>query len=251
MCPGSEAPRPHLRPVSGGHGDERDESRLPLDEHAHERIRADIVAGVLAPGATLTEAQLCADYGCSKAPVRLALARLAHDGLVSGLPRHGYRVAPVTLQDTEDCFDLRLLLEPPAARAAAGRIDASGLARLAELGRAGYTPGDAESTRRYVEAYRDFRVTIAQASGNRRLAQAIAQLLEQTSRLLHLGLALRPRAAETQREHAALLRALRRADADGAERICRDQIVAARDLAMTAALRRGSVADMAVPSVEP
>lgn len=247
MSPSSEVPRRHLRPISGG----RDDARPPFDERAHERIRADIVAGVLPPGAAITEAQLCADYGCSKAPVRIALARLAHDGLVRAVPRRGYRVAPVTLQDTEDCFELRLLLEPPAARAAAGRIDAPRLARLEELGQADYTPGDAASTRRFVEAYRDFHVTIAQASGNRQLAQAVAQLLEQASRLLHLGLAVRHRAAETQRENAALLRALRRGDADGAERICREQIIAARDLAMTAALRCGSVPDMAVPPIEP
>jgi len=54
-----------------------------LSDRTFERIRHDIISCVLAPGAEISETQLCAQYRIGKAPVRMALNRLARDGLVS------------------------------------------------------------------------------------------------------------------------------------------------------------------------
>jgi len=81
-----------------------------LSDRAYERIRHDIISCVLAPGSEISETQLCAQYKIGKAPVRMALNRLAHDGLVRAIPRRGYRVTPVTVKDIHDVFELRLML---------------------------------------------------------------------------------------------------------------------------------------------
>src|SRR3970040_1475183 len=91
-----------------------------LSDRAYERIRHDIISCLLAPGTEISEAQLCSHYKIGKPPVRMALNRLAHDGLVRAIPRRGYRVTPVTVKDVHDVFELRLMLEPPPARTAAG-----------------------------------------------------------------------------------------------------------------------------------
>src|SRR5688500_20286934 len=70
-----------------------------LSDRAYERIRHDIITCAIAPGTEISEAQLVAHYKLGKAPVRMALDRLAHDGLVRAIPRRGYRVTGVTLQD--------------------------------------------------------------------------------------------------------------------------------------------------------
>jgi predicted metal-dependent enzyme (double-stranded beta helix superfamily) len=98
-------------------------------------------------------------------------------------------------------FELRLMLEPAAARMAAGKVDAQRLRALDEVCRAGYQPGDARSTSRFLEANKAFHVEIARAAGNARLADAVEQLLDEMTRLLHLGLGLRNRSQEMQREH--------------------------------------------------
>ena len=94
-----------------------------LTDRAYERIKHDVITCVLAPGTEVSEPQLCLQYRLGKAPVRMALIRLAHDGLVRAIPRRGYRISPVTLKDIQDIFELRLMLEPLAARMAAGKID--------------------------------------------------------------------------------------------------------------------------------
>jgi DNA-binding GntR family transcriptional regulator len=217
-----------------------------LSERAYERVKHDIISCQIAPGAEISEAQLCEQYKLGKAPVRVALSRLAHDGLVRAIPRRGYMVTPVTLKDIQDVFELRLMLEPRAARLAAGRVNAKRLRVLDDICQAGYQPGEARSTARFLEANKEFHVAIAQASGNSRLAHAIEQLLDEMTRLLHLGLGIRNRTREMQHEHRTLVRALVRGDGETAETICREQIEAARDMVLKAILSSDSVMNVAI-----
>lgn len=217
-----------------------------LTDRAYERIRHDVITCVIAPGTEVSEAQLCALYKLGKAPVRMALNRLAHEGLLRAIPRRGYRVSPVTMQDIQDVFELRLMLEPSASRMAAGKVDAQRLRTLDEICRDGYTPGDAKSTARFLEANKAFHVAIAQSTGNARLAQSIGQLLDEMTRLLHLGLGLRNRSQEMQHEHRALIKALARGDGATAERICRDQIEAARSMVLSAILTSKSMLNLPI-----
>ncbi|MEK6594001.1 MAG: GntR family transcriptional regulator [Pseudomonadota bacterium] len=217
-----------------------------LTDRAYERIKHDIIGCLIAPGTEISEAQLCAQYKLGKAPVRMALSRLAHDGLVRAIPRRGYMVTAVTLRDIQDVFELRLMLEPAAARMAAGRVDGQRLRMLDEVCRTGYQPGDIKSISRFLEANKAFHVALAQAAGNTRLANAIEQLLDEMTRLLHLGLGLRNRSQEMQHEHRALLRALTRGDGATAERICREQIEAARSMVLSAILTSSSVLNLPI-----
>ena len=94
-----------------------------LTERAYERLRRDIISCAIQPGAEISESQLAMQYKLGKAAVRVALTKLSHDGLVRAIPRRGYMVMPVTLQDIHDVFELRLMLEPAAARMAAGKVN--------------------------------------------------------------------------------------------------------------------------------
>ncbi|HET7160927.1 MAG TPA: GntR family transcriptional regulator, partial [Burkholderiales bacterium] len=93
-----------------------------LTERAYERLRRDIINCTLMPGSEVSENALATDYKLDKAHVRVALTQLTHDGLVSPIPRRGHRVTPITLKDIQDIFELRLMLEPVAARMAAGKV---------------------------------------------------------------------------------------------------------------------------------
>jgi DNA-binding GntR family transcriptional regulator len=217
-----------------------------LTERAYERLRRDIISCVIAPGSEISETQVCGQYKLGKAAVRVALTKLSHDGLVRAIPRRGYMVMPVTLQDIHDVFELRLMLEPIAARMAAGKVNTQRLKMYDDVCRAGYEPGDAKSTTRFLEANKAFHVAIAQATGNTRLATAIEHLLDEMTRLLHLGLGLRKGPQEMQHEHKTLVKALARGDGETAERICRDQIEASRNMLLSAILTSRSVMNLAI-----
>lgn len=217
-----------------------------LTDRAYERIKHDIITCAIAPGAEISEPQLCTHYHLGKAPVRMALIRLAHEALVHPIPRRGYRVTPITLKDIHDVFELRLMLEPTAARMAAGKVNAQRLRVLDDACRAGYQPGDVKSITRFLDANKAFHVAIAQATGNSRLANMTAQLLDEMTRLLHLGLRLRNRSLEMHHEHRVLVKALARGDGETAERISREQIEAARNMLVSAIMTSSTVLTLTV-----
>jgi DNA-binding GntR family transcriptional regulator len=193
---------------------------------AHERLRRAIVRLELAPGSAVSEQQLGARFDLSKAAVRAALARLRAEGLVLAEPRRGHVVAPLTLRDVGEVYALRLLLEPPAAGDAAGRLEPDALGRLRATVATPVDVDDAASIDRFLDANRAVHVTVAHAAGNRRLAALVERLLDDSERAI--GVALRAGAAarglRVRDEHEALLDALADGDGASAQRIMRAAI---------------------------
>lgn len=208
-----------------------------LTDQATAALRRAIVSTRLAPGETISESGAVTILGFGKAPVRAALARLADEGLVQPLARRGWRVSSVTVRDIHEVFALRALLEPEAARLAAGRVDAKALERLDAVCRCGYDPGDPESALAFLEANTAFHVAIAELGGNRRLARTLARLLDEATRLLVLGLSARDRTGEMRAEHGALIAALVTGDGRTAADAVAAEIEASRDMVLSALLR--------------
>lgn len=101
---------------------ESDLDTASLGEAAYRRIRADIVSCRLAPGQRLTERRLAAETGFGMSPIRDALKRLDHDGLVRTLPRKGYQVKPLTIKMVDDLFGFWTILAPEVARRGVPRV---------------------------------------------------------------------------------------------------------------------------------
>jgi DNA-binding GntR family transcriptional regulator len=70
-----------------------------------------ILTGELLPGETLRQATLADRLGASRIPVREALTSLLAEGVVTYLPRIGYRVARFSAQELSEIYLMRALLE--------------------------------------------------------------------------------------------------------------------------------------------
>lgn len=99
-------------------------------EAAYLRIRDDIVSCRIAPGARLTERRLAAETGFGVSPIRDALTRLDHEGLVNTLPRKGYQVKPLTIKAVNDLFDFWAVIGPEMARRGGANLTADQIDRL-------------------------------------------------------------------------------------------------------------------------
>lgn len=202
--------------------------RRQLADTAYECIKRDIVQCVLEPGQQITEELLAERYHVGRAAVRAALKRLYQEQLVHLITPKRYKIASITLKYVTELFDLRLLLEPPAARRAAGRISDEQRQRLTALRQAHYQPRDHASAQAFLSANTEFHVTIAEASGNSLLASMVRSLLERVERVHHMSHLLYDRNAEAQREHEELLDALLASDGERAECLMREQVLAAK-----------------------
>jgi GntR family transcriptional regulator of vanillate catabolism len=81
-----------------------------------------VLRGEFAPGERLTELSLVPRLRASRTPVRHALVRLAHEGILDAVPTGGYRARAFTIQEIWDAIELRGVLEGTAARFAAERL---------------------------------------------------------------------------------------------------------------------------------
>ncbi|GGK61837.1 GntR family transcriptional regulator [Nocardia camponoti] len=88
----------------------------------YDELRRRIITGVYREGEKLPEARLAELLGTSRLPVREALALLEFDGIVSAQPRRSAVVRSWDRTAVEELFDVRVGLEPLAARLAAARI---------------------------------------------------------------------------------------------------------------------------------
>jgi len=213
----------------------------PLQDIAYRMIKDDIVSCKLAPNERLTEVQLSARYEMGKAPVRSGLLRLCHEGLIEAKARRGYIVAPVTIRDIQEIFQLRLILEPRAARLAAGHLNEHQIARLKQSSQVGYSASDPEGIGIFLEANKVFHVCIAEAADNRRMAHTIGRLLDEMKRLLHLGLVARPRGTQYPNEHRELLEALLAGESEKAEQLAYAQIRGGQKMVLERALSDPSI----------
>jgi DNA-binding GntR family transcriptional regulator len=181
----------------------------------------------LPPGAAVSEGPLMERFGYSKAATRAALARLRVEQLVASEPRRGHIVAPLTMRDVLEIYDLRLLLEPPAARRAADRIEPAEVERLHELARRALG-GEGE---RFMRANHTIHLDIVAAAGNRRATALVDRLLEDSERARRV--ALRGGAARggarARTELSDVLTALGERDGERAEALLASAIGAFRD----------------------
>ncbi len=220
----------------------RKDAKQPLEkgltDQAFDQIKNDIVWCRLQPGQAVSEAQLSEMYSLGKAPIRQALSKLAQEGLVIPVPRSGHLVAPVTLQSVNEVFELRMLLEPAAVEKACGNVDAARLRKLNAKCAAGYVPGDIASEMRFMEANRSFHMEISRSSGNSRLYSALSQIMDEMTRLLHLGFVIRERPEEMHQEHDALIDALESDDKKRARQMTTTHIATVRKLVIEGLIDR-------------
>jgi len=211
-------------------------------EAAYARLRHAIMRLDLAPGEAVSESQLVESFGFSKASVRAALARLRAEGLVVAEPRRGHFIAPLTMRDVLDIYNLRLLLEPPATEAAAGRIEPDELARLRVLAEAPVEVDDARSMEQFLSANRTIHLALVEAAGNRRAAQIVERLLDDSerARLVALRAGAASRGVRAREELANVLAELQAGDGARAAQLMAAAIATFRD-ELVESLQRASL----------
>ncbi|MCE9681693.1 GntR family transcriptional regulator [Halomonas alkalisoli] len=88
----------------------------PIRVQAEEILRKDILEGRLRSGERLVENEICKRFGVSRPLVRECLRQLQAEKLVSYEPHSGLRVASIGIQEAYELYDVRILLEPYAAK---------------------------------------------------------------------------------------------------------------------------------------
>ena len=197
-------------------------------------IRHAIIDGRLPPGRRLKEEELARELGISRTPVREALLMLHAEGLVEVAPNRGAAVRSHSVEDLDDLYQLRAVLEGYSTRRAAARLSDDDVAALREsCERFTGLVADGAEMAALVRENLEFHQTILEGAGSARLTAMVRQVIE-------LPLVYRSYvwySPEQQRisahYHAQITRALEARDGERAELVMKEHIFEARDLLLT------------------
>ena len=205
-------------------------------------LRGMLLRGDFQPGERISELPLVARLGVSRTPIRLALDRLAHEGLLEASPTGGFVVRAFTLEDVWDAIETRGILEGAAARLAAERLqDPSELTLLREHRDAmdamvqmeghpnRYTEPDIDSFARYLDLNEAFHSEIVALSKSSMIRRALAPVnavpFSSPSALLYVRAKL-PRAphmfAVSHDHHRCIVEAIEHRQGARAEAVARE-----------------------------
>jgi DNA-binding GntR family transcriptional regulator len=212
----------------------RSAARLPEPVNKitpYQRLKEAIRAGDLIPGQQLVESVLADWCEVSRTPIREALSKLQHDGLVERNDR-GLVVRERSPEEVLDIYETRIALEGTAARMAAERRNSHDLILLRRaMGRlAAVTTDDVDAM---VRGNRHFHVTVWRASHNASLIDLLERLDLHLVRGPATTLTSPGRWERANEQHRAIVDAIEARDTDGAEKYAITHFTEARDIRLS------------------
>lgn len=183
-------------------------------QHALEGLRHAIVSGELRPGQRVAQEDFAGRLGVSVAPVREALRVLEQEGQLIYRPRRGYFVTELRIEDLEEIYELRRVLEGCAARRALTAVDEETLTRIRAAAEECDVAGESADVTRELAANRRFHFALLECADHPHTMRIIRLLWDSTEAyraIYYNSPAERRRAAEA---HQRILAALADRDAD-------------------------------------
>ena len=206
----------------------KDEEQVEsLVEKALNSTRQRILTGEYPPGSRLRLNQLADETGVSLIPIREALRILEAERLIRNVPNKGATVTELSIQDMNDLYSVRMLLESEAVRSSeplTAEMSEFLESLLVDL-EAADEAGDIPTTMRL---HRDFHFGLYERAESSWLPFVIDILWKHAERYQWLSLQYRPDVASD--EHRAILRALERGHMDLAAEAVRTHLDTTRGL---------------------
>lgn len=201
---------------------------VSLREQAREAVRARIVVGQIEPGTVVSVVSVAADLGVSVTPVREAIMDLANLGMVEIIRNRGFRVPVLSAHDLDEIFELRAMLEVPAA-AEVARVSASeevtAFRQQAELITEAAREGDVTT---FLDRDRQFHLGLLGVLGNQRLVSMVAQLRDLSRMRGIQTLADRGELTDAGQEHIEIIDAVESRDSERAAELMRAHLAHGR-----------------------
>jgi DNA-binding GntR family transcriptional regulator len=171
-------------------------------------LREAIIKGELAPGQRVNEAKLTRELALSRSPVREAIRILEAEGLLTIEPHRGAHVRPVSEQDLEEIFDVRLMIESHGLRRGPHRLTLDVMAPLRSAVDEARSALAEEAFERWHRVSLRFHDGLVALAANRHLTRLHEELKISLRRYQISLIGLPGQPERWQAEHEAILAAL-------------------------------------------
>lgn len=174
-----------------------------MKNRAYDILKEKLVNCEFAPGSMLNEAQLAADLGYSRTPIREALNRIENEGFIRILPKKGIFVTDVTLNDVVQIFQTRLEIEPISLRLAAPYLPEKELLYFRES----FT-GEESDIRCGFRLDTAMHLFIIEHCGNRFIIDMMHQVFDQNTRIIISSKQNETKIHDARKEHLEIINLL-------------------------------------------
>jgi DNA-binding GntR family transcriptional regulator len=192
----------------------------------YESLRTAIQEGQYVRGDRIREEEVARSLGVSRTPVREALSRLHTGGLVE-MASGGLVVAELSRSQIDELYAMREILEGSAARFAAQHASPSEIASLRHIARA-FENAFGDSAK-LAQINRELHGAIYEAAHNRYLTRTLNELHDALALLPSTTFTVSGRPELAVGEHARIIDAIEKRDADAAESVAREHIRRAQE----------------------
>jgi len=199
--------------------------RPNISEELANSIRQMIVDGAIPAGSRINEVHLARDLGVSRTPLREAIARLVREDTLVAVPRVGAFVKPLTVDEFDQIYSIRNLLDPEALRIA-GMPSEQQLQRLERLNARIEAASDPDTI---IDLDDQWHLLLVDHCPNKVLIDLIRDFMRRTRRYELALLRERQQVEVATDTHAKIVAALRRGDVSGAATILKDNMESGRE----------------------
>lgn len=201
-------------------------NKTPLRESIANTIRVSIIHGKLKPGERLLEPIVAEHLGVSRTPVREAFFQLESEGFVEVMPRKGAVVSDVSVNNADELYVVRSVLEGLAAKLTSEKITDELLTNLKDINKQ-LKENIKEENDNFIEISElnnKFHDIINSAACNEKLYQTIDLLRKQTRRYTFIYLSTLFRLKVSVEEHDEIIHLLSERNTEAAEKSMRKHI---------------------------
>jgi GntR family transcriptional regulator, rspAB operon transcriptional repressor len=184
-----------------------------LTDRVFRLLRDEIISGAPKPGEPFNEGVMAKRLKASRTPIREACNRLRNAGLLVAMPNKGYMVAPITVKDVLNVYQLRLVVEPVCAEHAARNLSGEELDELERLLEPERKHPENEPHLALIDLNKAFHLFLAETTNNDRILSLIDSLLLAAARMDYAFIDLYPAAWTGHAEIISALKARSPADA--------------------------------------
>lgn len=183
-----------------------------------DELRTQILDGEREPGSRLGQEQLAAEFGASRMPIREALRALEAEGLVRVKAHSGAWVAGLDLEEFEQCYKLREVVEPMVIRESLPNLVEEQIERASEIATAIEATGGSRGLREFMRLDREFHLLTYAGASYPFLTELVTRLWNTTQPYRRELVRQMPEGSfrSTCAEHNLIVDALRRRDSDAA-----------------------------------
>ena len=202
----------------------KESKKAIISNEVYEAIKDKILRMELKGGEPLVEEDLAREFDVSRTPIRDALKRLEHDGFVTIIPYRGSVVREITEGDIVEIYTIRQALESICVKNAVPIISEANIRQMEDDWKKSIEEFECQDYHKSADAGNQIHHMLICVGGSRRILQIINNLREQTQQLSIMASSLPGRMEKSNKEHKAIINAVKERDAQKASKLMEEHI---------------------------